>query len=315
MQKPLLVAACATLGTSLSAQTTLYVSPTGTGTGESWTQAAPLHGALTAARSGDVLWLRHGTYLTSDASDREAAFKVASGVTLLGGFAGEEDNAAQRNPKQNVTILSGEIGTIERHDNAFTVVLVEAASATTTIDGLTIRGGFASGAGPTADAKRAGGGALIRGNETGKTSAPTFVNVNFADNYARDGGAVYVDARGGKATPSFVRCDFSANEADLDGGAIYNDGRHHGDASPSLVSCTFEGNVANYGGAIFNQATKGASSPRLSKCDFKRNHAYVRGASLYNLDHQGANAPMLANCTFDDLDRGADADTQLARGN
>jgi len=184
MNKPLLAVVCVFMSLGLNAQRTLFVSPTGSGDGSSWVSSSSLHNALQSAESGDQLWLQEGTYLTASDANRNVYFDVPAGVRLLGGFAGREKNASARNPRDQKTILSGEIGKKERSDNA-----------------------------------------------------------------ARDGGGVYIDGSSGKAKPSFVNCTFRKNEADLDGGAIYNDGRRRGEASPSLVDCTFESNVANYGGA------------------------------------------------------------------
>ncbi len=315
MNKPLLAVACVLLGStaSLSAQNTLFVSPTGLGDGSSWNSSATLTTALSRATAGDQIWLATGTYFTSATGDRAAAFTVPSGVSLLAGFSGSEKTAAKRNPAANPAILSGEIGSSARHDNAYTILILSGSTSETHLDGLTLRGAYANGAGAPGDAKRAGGAALVNTEGPGGTSSPVFSNCTFEANYARDGGGVYIDARAGTAAPTFVACTFRQNEADLDGGAIYNDGRRHGKATPSFVDCIFEGNVANYGGAIFNQATKGTSSPKLAGCNFRGNHAYVRGASLYNIDHQGLSRPTLVNCNFEDLLQGDEASDGLAR--
>ncbi|MFK8055044.1 MAG: DUF1565 domain-containing protein [Saprospiraceae bacterium] len=315
MNKPLLAVACALLGGSLCAQSTLFVSPTGSDDGSSWTSSSSLKDALHRAKPGDQVWLTQGTYPTSNDGNRDVYFDIPEGVRLLGGFAGREKNASGRNPRDNKTILTGEIGKKERSDNAYTVVRIADATASTTLDGLTITGAYANGHGPTADPRRAGGGVLVKVTNPKASSQPTLINCNIVGNYARDGGGVYVDGQAGKAKPSFVNCTFEKNEADLDGGAIYNDGRRRGEASPSFVDCTFDSNVANYGGAIFNQATKGKSSPKLSKCDFRQNHAYVRGATLYNLAHQGENRPVLIDCVFEELDQSKDDSSSVARGN
>jgi len=315
MNKPLLAVACVLLSLSLGAQSTLHVSPTGSGDGSSWMSSSSLHSALQQATTGDQIWLMEGTYVTSTEADRNVYFDIPNGVRLLGGFAGKEKNANARNPRDRKTILSGEIGMKERSDNAYTVVRIADATSQTTLDGLSITGAYANGHGPTADPKRAGGGLLILVSKPDLVSVPTLINCNINGNYARDGGGVYINGSAGKAKPSFVNCTFLKNEADLDGGAIYNDGRRRGEASPSLVDCTFDSNVANYGGAIFNQATKGASNPRLSGCNFRQNHAYVRGATLYNLAHQGENRPVLIDCVFEESKNEKEDKSSLARGN
>ena len=298
MNKPLLVVACAFGALQLQAQTTLHVSPDGTADGSSWSQPTSLHSALKQAAAGDQLWLQAGTYAVSQAADRAVAFEVPPGVKLLGGFSGSEKSANQRNPAKQPTILSGEIGTQARHDNAYTILSLEGDHSRTTVDGVTLQGAYANGAGGPAAASRAGGAVHISTGAPRGQSAPSFVNCIFVGNYARDGGAVYIDGRAGTAKPNFIACTFRQNEADLDGGAVYSDARRRGQVNPTFTDCVFAGNVANYGGAVFNQATKGTSIPRFANCTFDANKAYVRGAALYSIDHQGRSEVQLTDCTF-----------------
>ena len=313
MHRPLLVAACALASAALSAQTALYVKPGASGDGSSWASPADLHGALAEAKSGTTIWVAGGTYRTSDSGNRASSFVVPSGVSVLGGFRGDETEVSERRPRQHVTTLTGEIGTPDPTDNAYTVVRLTDADGATVLDGLTITGAHANGAGPVADAKRAGGGLLVDLSRAKAVANPLIRDCVFEGNYARDGGAVYVDGAGGRAAPTFVDCRFRDNEADLDGGAIYNDGRRYGEASPVFRDCVFSGNEANYGAAVFNQATKGTASPRMSECRFADNRAYVRGTTVYSIDHQGEAAPVLSGCVFED---GSGAEVEgFARGN
>ena len=318
MTRPLFVVACALASAALaapalSAQTVRYVKPGADGDGSSWSAAADLHAALSEAGPGTALWLAAGTYRTSATANRDASFVIPSGVSVLGGFRGDESDASDRRPRQHVSVLSGEIGTPERQDNAYTVVRLTDADAATVLDGVTVTGAHANGAGTVADPRRAGGGLLIDVRRAGATAAPVLRNVTFADNYARDGAAVYVDGSGAVARPVFESCVFRGNEADLDGGAVYNDGRRYGEASPVFRDCAFTANEANYGAAVFNQATKGTASPRLSDCHFRDNRAYVRGTTVYSIDHQGEAVPLLQDCVFEDATQ-APAD-DLARAN
>lgn len=300
MNTPLFAAACALAGGSLHAQATLHVAPDGAADGSSWAAPASLHGALASASPGDVLYLKAGTYVTSPEGDRAVSFRVPDGVRVLGGFRGDEADEDHRDPVAFAAVLSGEIGSPDREDNAYTVAHLSGVGTGTVLDGLTLIGGYASGAGGSADPRRAGGGLLVDLARPGGTTAPQIIDCVFAANYARDGGGAYVSGRAGVAKPTFEGCTFRDNEADLDGGAMFVDGRRHGVASPTLTECRFEGNVANYGGAVFNQATGGTTHPRLVKCGFARNRAYVRGATLYAIDHRGSAAPLLEGCVFDE---------------
>ena len=315
MTRPLLAVACALASAALTAQSTLYVKPGASGDGTSWETPAGLHAALAKAPAGASLWVAQGTYRTSDSGNRAAAFVVPSGVSVFGGFRGGETDVSERRPSQHPTTLSGEIGTPERVDNAYTVVRLTDADGSTVLDGLTIAHAYANGAGPVADPRRAGGGLLVDLSRANAKANPLIRDCVFEDNYARDGGAVYIDGAGGRATPTFVDCRFRENEADLDGGAVYNDGRRHGEASPIFRDCVFAANEANYGAAVFNQATKGTASPRLSDCRFADNRAYVRGTTVYSIDHQGESTPVLNDCVFDDGNAPADAVGTFARSN
>ncbi len=315
MNRPLLAVACTLYGVALAAQSTLFVTPTGAGDGSSWSKAANLHAALKGASAGHTLWLSSGTYVTTAGDNRDASFRIPAGVQVLGGFSGSETALAQRKPQAAPTVLSGEIGGPDPHDNAYTVVRITGGDASTVLDGVTVSGAHANGSGVVADARRAGGGLLVDLAGPGTKASPTISNVVFEKNYARDGGAVYVDGSGGQATPTFERCSFRQNEADLDGGAVYNDGRRYGEASPIFRACVFEGNEANYGAAVFNQATKGTASPKMSECTFRQNKAYVRGTTLYSIDHQGTSRPMLLSCVFDQTAEITASADDLARAN
>ena len=300
MNKPLLAAAAVVVGGCLHAQTVLYVAPAGNSDGSSWKEPTNLHAALAAARAGDVVFVKTGTYLTSEGGDRTASFSPAEGVRMLGGFRGDEPDEHHRDPISFETVLSGEIGSPERGDNAYTVLRLTGSGEGTVVDGFTITGGYADGAGGAADARRAGGGILIEVSEPGGRAAPRIADCVLAGNYARDGGGAYVSGRAGSAAPHFEDCTFRDNEADLDGGAVYVDGRRRGDAAPLLTDCLFQRNVANYGGALFNQATGGRVVASLTRCHFTGNRAYVRGATLYSIDHRGSAEARLEDCVFDE---------------
>jgi hypothetical protein len=78
----------------------IYVdaAATGAGDGSSWDDAyTSLQSALTAAVTGDQIWVAAGTYKPSVeviwSGPRFRAFQLKNGVTLLGGFDGSEDPA------------------------------------------------------------------------------------------------------------------------------------------------------------------------------------------------------------------------------
>ena len=186
----------------------------------------------------------------------------------------------------------------EHSDNSFTVVLIKNADENTLLDGFIIVDGTADGAGPSADKDRCGAGIYIDGSGEGNSSNPTIQNCVFQNNYARDGGAAYVNGRSGSSNPTFINCVFQNNRVDLDGGAIFNDGRHNGIANSSFQKCEFNSNQANYGGALCNYGGKGQCNPNIKNCIFRNNEAFLRGGAIFNMDVEGEARPVINDCQF-----------------
>ena len=282
--------------------TTIYVRQGSSGAGNSWADAAgDLNAALFIAQPGDQVWVARGTYYPTNQKDRKIAFTIPSGVKVYGGFIGNETSVGQRDFKAQKSILSGNIGSKTDHsDNSFTIVFIKNADESTLLDGFIVADGTADGAGPSGDKDRCGAGIYIDGSGRGGDSKPVIQNCTFQNNYARDGGAAYVNGRGGVCNPSFINCEFQSNKVDLDGGAIFNDGRHHGIANTVLQNCVFTGNQANYGGALCNYGGKGQCNPVIKGCIFRNNEAFLRGGAIFNMDMEGEAKPVINDCQFVD---------------
>lgn len=281
---------------------TIYVKQGAGGTGNSWADAAgDLNAVLFIAQSGDQIWVAKGTYYPTSQEDRRISFTIPSGVKIYGGFAGNETSIGQRNTKSQKTVLSGNIGSkADNSDNSFTVILFKNSNEGTLLDGFVISDGSADGAGPSADKDRCGAGVYIDGSGEGNSASPTIQNCIFQNNFARDGGAAYVNGRGGICNPTFINCDFKNNRVDLDGGAIFNDGRHSGFANTILKDCEFDSNQANYGGAVCNYGGKGQCNPTIKNCIFRNNEAFLRGGAIFNMDVEGEAKPIVNDCQFVD---------------
>jgi hypothetical protein len=128
----------------------LYVntSASGTGFGDSWTNAfTSLQKALKIA-NGHEIWVAQGTY-TPDLNDRTKTFSVTENIKLYGGFLGNETNLQSRDAAANITTLSGDllnndnaildVSEPTRLDNSYRVVTVSGDN--TLIDGFTITSG------------------------------------------------------------------------------------------------------------------------------------------------------------------------------
>lgn len=208
---------------SVMAQSKIYyVSPTAKGTndGLSWDNATTLTTALTKAVAGDQIWvqgfdtIKDNVYFVPE-DQKATGFTLKSGVQLYGGFAGTEKSINDREtlgkPYQMKyrSVLSGDENikdTVDntnlifpangtRSDNATHVLSVDMAPSSgsnnntypTVINGFTIAGGHADGT----DEK--GGGIYIYGNNTGGGNF-RIERCFLFNNYATQGGAVYVDA-------------------------------------------------------------------------------------------------------------------------
>ena len=145
-----LAALCAHATYSRAAAAVVYVNAAATGgnDGSSWVNAyTSLPSALTAANSGDEIWVASGTYRPTTTTNRDVSFPLKNGVGTYGGFLGTETLRSQRDPAANVTILSGDIGTPgSSSDNSYHVVTADSTvTASTVLDGFTITGGNANG--------------------------------------------------------------------------------------------------------------------------------------------------------------------------
>ena len=207
-----------------TAQTIFHVTPDGTQGSTAWTDAMTLTEALDAARAGDQIWVQG--FETIDSADKlytvpddDEAFTVPSGVSLYGGFRGDETSIDERvttgklSEMRYRSVLSGDRsqndaadesllifpGNATRDDNAAHVVVMNltptAASGNnntlpTVIDGFSIAEGHADG--NPADASGWGGGIFVTGDNSGG-GAFSITRCFLVNNYARRGGAVYVD--------------------------------------------------------------------------------------------------------------------------
>jgi parallel beta-helix repeat protein len=308
-----------------SSRKILYVdrqAAAGSGDGSSWTDAfVDLQDALDAAVNSPgivgEIWVAAGTYGPDRGTkDRSLSFQLVDGVGLYGGFAGDESYRQQRNPRVNITTLSGDLnnddgeGFSNRNDNSRHVVNGSGTHGTAIIDGFTITGGNAD----AGSEDSMGGGMYIPG------ASPSVRNCIFRSNSAQFGGGVYsfeaepalsnctftgnsADYGAGIYTNSsdstMINCEFTGNEAKLAGGA---DGSSAGGiynffSDLILTDCVFSGNSADYGAGIYNDG----SSLTLTNCEFTGNEAKLAGGAdgssaggIYNF----LSDLISTNCTF-----------------
>lgn len=123
----------------------------GNDSGCDWANAVPnLQDAINMAGSDAAIleiWVKSGTYFpgTSDVTpDRFTSFNVSKNLKVLGGFDGTEAAEGERDPANNLTVLSGEIGSVNTTgDNAYHVIS-HTSNNEFTLDGFTIEKGNAN---------------------------------------------------------------------------------------------------------------------------------------------------------------------------
>lgn len=275
----------------------IFVQAGASGNGTSWeSPMGELSSALAIATEGTQVWVAAGTYAPTQSGDRKASFVIPNGVSVYGGFSGIEASIEERNTTVNIATLTGEIGGAGILDNSFTVVVFNNANSNTVLDGFVISGGNADSAEGEGKMTRCGGAMYING-ENG-SSNPVIKNCIFKGNKGRDGAAVYNNGRNGSAKPVFESCVFENNEAGLDGGALYNDGRLNGESVPTLTDCTFTRNMGTYGGAICNATESGVCNLILNNCTFVENAAYLRGGAVFSLNGDQKCYLEMSGCQF-----------------
>ncbi|MFC4819866.1 choice-of-anchor Q domain-containing protein [Dokdonella ginsengisoli] len=279
----------------------------GANDGATWADAyVDLQSALRDAACGEV-WVAAGTYTPGAA--RGDSFAVRPGSAVYGGFAGDESVREARDPLAHATVLSGDIGAPgDAADNSWHVVTLDgtaaadAITASTVLDGFTIRDGNANGPFPAT----LGGGLYCTGAAAGRRCDPTLARLRFVANMAAYGGAMALRADGaGSASPALSDVVFDGNLATRYGGAIYVWAELNGVASPGIERATFNGNRADKGGAIYNSSggQGGTADASLVNVTFSGNDASLgtsigNGGAIYNAGVGGSSAMTLTNVTF-----------------
>jgi len=311
----------------------LYVaaSAVGLNRGTSWADAyTELRDALAlAARAGGAIqevWVAAGTYTPGVAPDRESGFPLASGVSVYGGFSGGETSVDQRDPKANVTVLSGDLNGDDHDccylqdgpgcgdptcatavcaewpsccDTEWSAVCVESALALCDCrtDDNSYHVVIGSGADQTA---LLDGFTITAGNAdqecTGGTTKYGGGMHNFRGsptvvNCLFQGNTAY-DGGGISAieqsTPTFLDCEFTSNFAIASGGGANVMG------NSSFTRCRFINNVSREaGGAV----TCFGDAPSFTGCLFRGNYARTSGGAIHRAGLYGS-GPIVTDCVF-----------------
>lgn len=227
-----------------------YVKPTATGTGDgsSWDNASgdlqkmidDLADNNVSQQAGEV-WVAAGTYKPQSqlisGMNYSASFRMRDGISVYGGFAGNETSKQERAKKdtmpwdfKNVTVLEAAyyesklawtnskwtVGSDSRHVVWFAPMSGESDfTRITTLDGVTVQGGYAQGGTGQDDFLTDRGAGVYMDGANAYLS-----NCIVRENYATgNGGGVYL--KNGRVQTSLIY----NNNADADGGAVYVENR------------------------------------------------------------------------------------------
>ncbi len=271
----------------------IYVNSVASGSnnGTSWTHAyTSLQSALDDSGTGDEIWVASGTYTPTTLSGtnaRTATFQMENGVAIYGGFDPSvgNDEFAERDWENNVTVLSGDIGTPgDNSDNCYHVFfhpLGTSLDNTAILDGFVITGGCADGSYP----HNRGSGMF------NYYCDPTIANCTFSSNFGTNYGCMLNTW----SSPTITNCIFSYNTSSNDGGGISN----INESSPIVTNCYFFRNSIpdeyfSVGGGMYNNGYGSISNPIINNCVFAYNTA-GRGGGM---DNRNGASPILTGCTF-----------------
>lgn len=226
-----------------------YVKPTATGTGDgsSWDNASgdlqkmidDLADNNVSQQAGEV-WVAAGTYKPQSqlisGMNYSASFRMRDGISVYGGFAGDETSKQERAKGTmpwdftNVTVLEAAyyesklawtnskwtVGSDSRHVVWFAPMSGESDfTRITTLDGVTVQGGYAQGNTGLDDFLTDRGAGVYMDGANAYLS-----NCIVRENYATgNGGGVYL--KNGRVQTSLIY----NNNADADGGAVYVENR------------------------------------------------------------------------------------------
>lgn len=272
---------------------TIYVKhdALGSNNGSSWADAyTNLQTAITAANSGDQIWIAKGTYKPTTTT-RTIYFVMKTGVSLYGGFAGTETAIDQRDIINNETILSGEIGTASADDNTHMVCVFNIVN-TITMDGFTITGGYSNG-GSIGSWTNDGGGIMINSG----CSSLVFNNLIIKNNYALwNGSGVFINSSGSV----FTNCLFVENTGAV-AVTVYN-------SSATFTNCTFAANqtqaissAGNYASVTLNNCIindEGESMFTNSGCSLTLNYCCYTNSVTNNGTFTATNNNIIADPEF-----------------
>ncbi|GEM_PF-1745402 len=258
----------------------VYVKAGAKGNGSSWQSAfGDIQSAIFAASvdgKKHQIWVAAGTYYGD--TTLNTALNLASGVSLYGGFAGNETSLAARDVAKNPTILDG-----QKRRRVLTQNAEFSQSMACVVDGFTIQNGFASN----------GGGIYINGNVTVN-------NCILRENKAYNmGSAIYAEKSTIKNSRivdnsyegTDLRYTVFLNRCVMDSCAVKNNTCNNvsavgDDRGSTITNCEFEGNSSTSSHRGFYLA-----DTKISNCKFVNTSGNGSAVEL-------SNSSVMRGCLF-----------------
>ncbi|WP_442267568.1 InlB B-repeat-containing protein [Tenacibaculum sp. ZS6-P6] len=245
------------------------IDATGNNDGSSWADAyTNLQDAIDNTNLPTQIWVAEGTYLPTSGTGNGRTFKLENKVAeIYGGFNGTETALNQRDFRNNITILSGDLNGDDntninnaeptRSDNSYHVVSLKGTGNGTVIDGFTIANGNANGVNSTScstsptnqDVGARGGAIIVQPYNAGRINA-TIQNCTLENNSGSD-TAVYAQFNPCGQTNivgdiDFKSCIIRNNYSDSESAFLFAGSQQYTQYSRgSLVNSVFYNNTSS----------------------------------------------------------------------
>lgn len=229
--------------TATSSNSCWFVTPDGEGTGTSWASAGALSSVLGKANDGDVIYIKGGDY------DIASQITLKYNLSIIGGYAGDEENLDNPDPEANpVNFIGGE------NTRCFNIANSSTESGTLKISGINFK---------NFNLTTANSGGVI--NISQGSSEVYLENLTFTDcsvlhddansTTGSNGGAIYINSYDGETVFNIIGCEFN-NCAAKEGGAIYLNNADVATGKTLNVSdCNFIGNTSTANGGAMHLRT------------------------------------------------------------
>ena len=250
------------------------VSSDTVGCGDSWgSPCKTIQAGIDAAEADNLkqVFIKKGIYRPS------ATINLKSGISLIGGFKGDELLASQADAATNLTIISGDAGNDDANVDANGLITSVADISGTNLSKLL----FADNLGTTAESTLQLSGLVLNAASSGSNSAAIHVNNSRVDviggritaNKAANGAGIFAE-NGAQIEVRGTRLD---NNQAGSGSAIYSNG-----ATVELNGATIDANRATGANAGAIHQIAGSASLILKRTTLKENVApNGSGAAIY----------------------------------